>query len=275
MFRRLLWLTVVCMLFFAAGCSSKETADNDENTKTSPTQTEEKDHENEKTSNSSPGNNENKPDSKSPGTDQNEKNEPDTGNDTIIKAVEQDGQRTIHYPQLNMKDKGEEQKINDLIYSDITAYASQYDGGTLTVDYQIKWYTMETLSIFYTAEFSGGAYPGEHVYLTSLNLETGEKIALPNLVEINEDFVQLLKESPYLDPENPASPNKDKKAAILDYLDSIGVPELVNALQHADEINPGTNSHNIYSCIQGHHVIVSIGVPHALGDHAEFKVSLD
>ena len=46
---------------------------------------------------------------------------------------------------------------------------------------------------------------------------------MPNLVEINEDFVQLLKESPYLDPENPASPNEDKKAAVLDYLDSFGV----------------------------------------------------
>lgn len=268
MYRRLLWLAVALAFIFATGCDSKETEEKNETTNNPPAQTEEDYNEGttneEPNSNPFPGNN-----------DENKQDKTDVAATEIQKATEQDGERTIHYPQLVMQDASEERKINDLIYSEVTAYASQYDGGTLIVDFQVMLHTDNTLSILYNAEYNGEAYPTELIFTTNIDLNNGEKMKLSDVAVVNEDFVEKFKRSPYLDGENPSSPNEEKKAAVLDYLESIEVTELVDALKQGDQASMTDNPYGAFSYLQDDSVVVSIGVPHAIGDHAEFKVSLD
>lgn len=267
MYRRLLWLAVACVFIFLVGCDTKKTVEINETTNNPSIQTEEEN--NEETPIEQPNSD------PSPGNNENEQDKTDIAATEIQKATEQDGERTIHYPQLVMQDASEERKINDLIYSEVTAYASQYDGGTLIVDFQIMWHTDYTLSILYNSEFNGGMYPTELIFTTNINLRNGEKIGLSDVVEINENFVEKLKGSPYLDPENSTSPNEEKKAAVLDYLNSIEVSQLVDALKQGDQTNSDSNQYNVYSYLQDETVVASIEIPHAIGDHAEFRVRLD
>lgn len=268
MYRKLLWLAVACIFIFAAGCDSKETEEKNETTNNPPSQTEEQDNEGtskgEVNSDPSPGNN-----------NENEQDNTDAAAPEIQKATKQDGERTIHYPQLVLQDASEERKINDLIYSEVTAYASQYNEATLVVDFQVMWQTDDSLSILYNAEYNGGAYPTELIFTTNIDLKNGEKMKLSDVTVINEDFVEKLKRSPYLDGENPSSPNEEKEAAVLDYLNSIEVSELVDALKQGDQTNTDNNQYSVYSYLQDDSVVVSIGVPHSIGDHAEFRVTLD
>lgn len=275
MYRRLLWLAIVCIFVFAAGCDSKETKEKADYTKKPVTAADEENKKDNDTTNEKPDSNHSPDSEPSTGNNENEQDETSAPTSEIKKSTEHDGDRTIHYPQLVMQDASEKRKNNDLIYSRVTAYASQYDGGKLVVDFQIIWHTDDTLSILYNAEFNGGMYPSEHIFTTNIDLRNGEEITLSDVVVINEDFVNKLKNSTYLDSENLSSPNNEKKVAVLDYLNNIPVAELVSALKHADEVNTDTNLYSVYSYIQGDSVVVSIGVPHALGDHADFRISLD
>lgn len=282
MYRRLLWLAVVCVFIFTAGCDSNTTGEKADSTKKTPTQTEEDTNQDtvseEPDSNPSPGNNDiekTNPDS-STGNKENKKDEVDTAAPEIQKATDQDGNRTIHYPQLvNMQGESKEKQMNDLIKNEITSFADQYSDGTLSIDFQIMRHTDDTLSILYHADYMGGAYPTELIFTTNIDLNHGKKMKLSDVALIDKSFVKKLKESPYLDSERPSAPNEEKETAVLDYVNSIEVSELVDALRQADQTTMDANPYGVYSYLQDDFVVVSIGVPHAIGDHAEFRVSLD
>ena len=95
------------------------------------------------------------------------------------------------------------------------------------------------------------------------------------MVSINEMFIDTFKQSPYIDGEHPPSPNEGKKTAVLEYLNSINQQELIKSFKQADDPSNEDNPFGIYSYFLEDFLIVSIQVPHALGDHAEFKVNLE
>lgn len=267
--RKFLWLAVAALFLFAAGCSESQTAEKADNPPT-----ESKQHPDKK--NSPPSKKEKNEKSASPENEKSKtanrnKKEIDSGIIKIAKATEKIGQQTIHYPRLTLPDEKIESKVNDLIYHDITAYASQHNGTFLAVDYEIMWYTIETLSVLYRAQTKGS----ENLYAATINLRNGEKITLSNLAEIDKNFVQQLKNSPFLHPKNPDSHLKKKRADVLKYLDSIGTKKLVRALEQADEINADTNPYEIYSCLVGNRILITMKGPRSLGGNILLKVNLD
>ena len=118
-------------------------------------------------------------------------------------------------------------------------------------------------------------YPTQLLFTTNINLKEGKKIRLSDVFSINERFVEQFKQSPYIDWENPSNPNKEKQAVVVEYLSSIKQQELMNAFKQADDPSIEDNPYGIYSYFKEGFLIISIQVPHALGDHAEFKMNVE
>jgi len=192
----------------------------------------------------------------------------------------QDGNITIQYPQLTqMEDHNKQQKINNTIKKEAILFVNQYNAPdtTLNMDYQMMVNSSESLSILYSGDLSvtGGLYPSHLVFTTNMNVGTGEKLRALDQYVIDELFIDKLKNSSYLDWENSDSPNVEKKKAVIEYLNSISTNELIGALIHGDRPTIQENLYGVYTYFKDDSLIISIQVPHALGDHAEFRLKLD
>lgn len=193
-------------------------------------------------------------------------------------ATYENGELAIHYPQLaNMKDKDLEQRINQLIKEDATLFLTQYQDSeaSLEMTFEVNLSEADTFSILYTGDYNGGMYPTNLVFTTNIDWKKGKKVKLSELFVIDEHFIEALKKSKYLDRENPPEPNLEKEAAVIDYLNSFNTQDFIDALKKADHPNPEENPYGIFSYNLNDAVIISIQVPHALGDHAEFELNLD
>ncbi|WP_428908087.1 hypothetical protein [Niallia sp. Krafla_26] len=196
----------------------------------------------------------------------------------LKKSTYQNGGFLIHYPQLTqMEDKLKEQQINELLEKEILEYVAQYEDvdATLTMDYEVMLNTPYTLSIRYTGDyyFKGGMYPSYLLFTTNLDLPNGEKLRLDDFVQVNEEFIKKFKSVPYMDRENP--PNEELTNAVKDYVESMNPSVLKQAFDQADLPNLNDNQHGIFTFIQDDALIISIQVPHVIGDHVEFKMELD
>jgi hypothetical protein len=275
--RKLLSVIFACGCVFAVGCQSQEVKQA-ENMQPPQKQTEEsvenKDLTEQEASDSLQGNAPTKEDPPSVTQEEN------VISYQLKKEIYQNGDRTIHYPQLmQMEDRNKEQQINELLKKEVLKYVSQLEDidATLNLDYQVMMNTQNTLSILYTGDYSvsGGIYPTHHLFTTNVNIKDGGKIRLSDVVTINETFVEKFKQSPYMDREQPSSPNNEKSTAVKEYLNSINQQELIDAFKQADNPSIEDNPFGIYTYFAEDVLIISIQVPHALGDHAEFQFDLE
>ncbi|MEH7225294.1 hypothetical protein V7112_15905 [Bacillus sp. JJ1566] len=193
-------------------------------------------------------------------------------------ATYENGKLTIHYPQLiKMQNTELEQQINHLIKDEVILFLNQYQDGDapLKMDYEVILPDSDTFSIQYTGNYNGGMYPTRLLFTTNIDWKTGEKIRLSDLFVLDEHFIETLKVAKYIDWENPPELNKEKQAAIIEYLNTINNQDLIGAFQKADHSNPEVNPYGIFSYYLNNTVVFSIQVPHALGDHAEFELNMD
>ncbi len=185
------------------------------------------------------------------------------------------GNIIVHFPQLTeMENITLEQQINEFLKREILQFVHQYENGdaTLEIDYGVMTDTQDTLSILYTGYYSGGAYPSHLLFTTNIDLRTGEKIRLFDKVSINEDFIKKFNHAPYIIRENPTSPNEEISLAVKEYLNQITQEELIKAFKQADLTDMTDNAYGVYSYFQDGALVISIQVPHVIGDHAEFKM---
>ncbi|WP_449537628.1 hypothetical protein [Ferdinandcohnia sp. Marseille-Q9671] len=211
----------------------------------------------------------------SPSKQSEEEEKPDTFQ--IATAIHEEGTYSISFPQLIQKQNSGLDMINELIKKEAILFLEQYkDGGSsLSMDYQITFQTDDTVSILYTGDYSGGMYPTHLLFTTNIDLKNERKIELPDVFVIDEQFIETFREASYLDPDNPDSPNVEKQAAVIEYLTSMNTQELTNAFSKADRTNPKENLYGIFSYYTEDSLIISFQVPHALGDHAEFKLKVE
>ncbi|MFS0861890.1 hypothetical protein [Fredinandcohnia sp. 179-A 10B2 NHS] len=180
----------------------------------------------------------------------------------------------IQYPQLTKTQNKElEERINKQIADDVLLYANQYKSteDMLEMNYQIMMQTSEIISILFLGEYNAGMYPTHLLFTTTVDLQEGEKIKLPVRVEINEEFIDRFLKSKYIDRESPESPNEEKQAAVIEYVKGIPRNDLIDAFKTADIPDMDQNVYGIYSYYTEDGMVISIQVPHALGDHAEFQ----
>ncbi|WP_338469654.1 DUF4163 domain-containing protein [Niallia sp. XMNu-256] len=193
----------------------------------------------------------------------------------LKRATYEKGDLRVHFPQITeMQSNMKEKQINGIIKEEIFEFVNQYedDIATLEMDYEVMTETENILSIVYSGYYSGGAYPSHLLFTTNIDMRTGEKIRLPNTITINEEFIDKFNKASYIN-RDPNSPNvKELSLAVRDYLKQITVEELINGFKQADLPSMTENPYGVYSFFQDDTFIISIRVPHVIGDHAEFKI---
>jgi hypothetical protein len=177
----------------------------------------------------------------------------------------------INYPQLTKSsDHQKEKTINQLIKKEaikvLNYYLPDLQDLTLEINYEIKSKSPSLLSIQYTGVgyMNGAAHPNNHYYTTNIDIETGTILKLKDMINIDENFVDNLKQNA-----------KSMKPEHQGILSSIHPSDLLNMLTNADSLdNIGTeNQSDTFSYFTSDSLGISIPVSHAKGDHAEFEIT--
>lgn len=165
----------------------------------------------------------------------------------------------INYPQITgLKDLEQQNAINALIRDEALKVRNYYAGAdqpfTLEIDYQLKLVRENLLSIQYTGVgyAEGAAYPNNLIFTTNIDLRNGSKLRLKDLVNINESLVKTLQSEKL----------KSLKPEHHEILKGFTDEELLDKLNRADSFS--------YLTIDS--LGISLSVPHAIGDHAEFEI---
>jgi hypothetical protein len=182
---------------------------------------------------------------------------------------------TINYPQVIITDNSDLQgRVNDLIKGDVLYdFTNGVDEDlNLELDYDIQLNSPGLLSIRYSGVGyqKDASYPNNWYFTTNINMKTGEKVLLSDLVTIDEAFIELFKNAQYINTDN----NNELQEAVNEYINNIDTHELIDALTHSDIRSAVENPSHVYSYMTEESLVISIGVPHALGDHAEFQIDL-
>jgi hypothetical protein len=177
----------------------------------------------------------------------------------------------IAYPQIvGLSDTNRQKEINDLIKKEALKILDYYNIGeevSLDINYDIKWKGTNLLSIKYfgVSNIKGAAYPENMFYTTNVDMNNVNIVKLTDIININEDFVEKVKEGKYVAWDSELS------SAINLIKEDIDSYNLVNEFQNADSMCEENTSFS-FSYFTKDSLGISIGVAHALGDHAEFEI---
>ncbi|HBF40095.1 MAG TPA: hypothetical protein DDW50_22665 [Firmicutes bacterium] len=192
----------------------------------------------------------------------------------ILKANYQKGNVQIYYPQvIRMKDVHKQEIINRIIQNDVFGDEVQYyeklgNGSDYELDYKIQLEGPNLLSIEYLGYRyeKGTPHPTQIFYTTNINLHQGTRLQLKDVVTIDKAFIEKLKKSRY----RPWNSNLDWQSDAYRYaLMNLNDEQLIEELNHADDLQSG---YNTFSYFTQDSLGISLGLPHALGDHAEFEI---
>lgn len=179
---------------------------------------------------------------------------------------------TIKYPEISgLNDIDNQKKINTTLKDEalkvLNYYEDSYGSVELNIDYKIVYMNQNILSIQYSGlgSVSNAAHPNNLFFTTNIDIKTGERLRLKDIVNIDQDFANkfLNGEFKALWPEQSVAlkhyTNDEIRKYFLeaDSLDSIGTDQQSDVFSYFTDDSLG----------------ISISVGHAIGDHAEFKIS--
>lgn len=182
---------------------------------------------------------------------------------------------TVNYPQIiNLGDEDKQKAINEIIKNDaLEGFTEGVDDNlTLEINYNIQLETSNLFSIQYygLSTTKGAAYPTNEFYTTNIDIENGKKLKLADLIKIDDSLVDSFRNGSYvaLDPNN-----SEMEAAVNQYVNNISNEDLIKYFNQADSRKIEENPSNTYSYLTKDSIVISINVPHAIGDHAEYKIA--
>ena len=176
----------------------------------------------------------------------------------------------INYPQItNLNDSDKQKMVNDLIKNEalkVLNYYPMVDSGlSLEINYEIKRKSANLLSIQYSGVgyVKDAAHPNNIFYSTNINMDKGIRLRLKDIVKIDKNFIGKFKEA-----------SKALKSDYNGILDELSNEDLIKKFSEADSLdNIGTeNQSDTFSYLTNDSLGISVSVPHALGDHAEFEI---
>jgi len=185
----------------------------------------------------------------------------------------------IKYPQIEgLIDSAKEEKINKLIEADVL-YGIEEDTGenlNLNLAYKIRLKSADTLSIEYDGEGynENASYPVNWYFTTNIDVKSGEKIKLTDVVAADDSLVKKFRRSKYIDrgfTDNETSA-KELQSAVCEYVTGIGDEDLIGYFKQSGSRNMEENPSCTFFSLSEDSIIISINVPHVLGDHAEFEL---
>ncbi|HOJ10502.1 MAG TPA: DUF4163 domain-containing protein [Clostridiales bacterium] len=190
------------------------------------------------------------------------------------------GKIAINYPQVvNMTDSAVQNNINEIIKGNALKDKDELAKVTEEVTYELTYdvmYTSENLlSIKYEGYsfFKGAAHPNNFIYTTNIDIEKQEVLKLKDFVNIDEDFVNIFKNGKYISMGDEEI-TSELKAALTEELNQTDTNGWINRLNNADTAGVDNYS-GVYSCLTRDSLVISIGVPHFMGDYAVFKINYE
>ena len=190
----------------------------------------------------------------------------------------------IDYPQIrDFSDQTKEAVINKLIKDEalkiLLYYQSEEANFNLEIAFNVTWQSKELLSVQYTGigYAEGAAYPNKLFYTTNINLMSGEKIKLADVVFIDRAFIDRFRDGELVSGEEAV--RDELKAAFQAYLSAMTADDLIALFHKADFSGDSGDSGETgftlaesYSYFTGDSLGISIGVPHVLGDYAQYEL---
>ena len=187
----------------------------------------------------------------------------------------------IDYPQIrDFSDQTKEAVINKLIKDEalkiLLYYQSEEANFNLEIAFNVTWQSKELLSVQYTgiSYAEGAAYPNKLFYTTNINLMSGEKIKLADVVFIDRAFIDRFKDGELVSGEEAV--RDELKAALQDYLSAMTADDLIALFHKADfsgdSGETGFALAESYSYFAEDSLGISIAVPYALGDYALYEL---
>ncbi|WP_372999651.1 DUF4163 domain-containing protein [Lutispora sp.] len=177
----------------------------------------------------------------------------------------------IKYPQISgLSDNEKQKKINRTLKNEaikvINYYENPYGSVELSIDYKVTLKNPNILSVQYSGvgSVSNAAHPNNLFFTTNINIMTGERLRLKDIVEIDKNFAQkfLNEEFKSMWPE---------QSEALEYFTSEEVQEYFKEADSLDNIGTEKQS-DVFSYLTTNSLGISISVGHAIGDHAEFEI---
>ncbi|MFL0165687.1 hypothetical protein [Candidatus Clostridium helianthi] len=189
----------------------------------------------------------------------------------IISETYDDNQGTkISYPQItDFNDAEKQKKLNETIKNEALKgnnYYKDVDGKvTIDIKYEIVCQEPEILSIIYSGvgNVSGAAHPSNLFYTTNLDIINNKKLRLNDIVDVNDDFVNMLIIGKF------KAVNSDYEAQ---YKSDINISSLDDWKKRLLAADPSDNMGSEFCYMTKDSLGLSVGVIHALGDHAEFEI---
>lgn len=188
----------------------------------------------------------------------------------VSKTYDNNKGTKISYPQISDLSDAEKQKgLNEIIKNEALKgnnYYKDVDGEvTIDINYKIVCQEPELLSIIYSGvgNVSGAAHPSNLFYTTNLDITNRKNLRLNDIVNINDDFINMLINGGF------KAVNSEYEAEYKSEINMLTLEEWKKRLLAAD---PSDKMGSEFSYMTKDSLGISIGVIHALGDHAEFEI---
>lgn len=200
------------------------------------------------------------------------------GNYNITQNVYKNKNITVNYPQItNLGAANKQSTINQLIKNDVLAYVNDNiaEDSNLELKYSVKLQTPDLISIKYSGVGSrpSSAHPDDTFYTTNISIKDSKKLRLSDIVNVDINLANAFKKGQYVDSRGMS---KDAQEQITGYVkDNISTNDLVKYFNEADSFDiKNVNQSITFSYLTKDAIVISVSVPHALGDHAEFSIPI-
>lgn len=185
----------------------------------------------------------------------------------------------ISFPKvIGLANYNNEQKINHIIKNDalkiLDYYKTADNNLNLDINYDIKLKENDLLSIQYSGVgyVKGAAHPNNLFYTTNVDIKNQSRLRLKDKIIIDQNFIDKLRKGEY--KTAGSEKNSELKAAVFNVLNSYSNQELMKILNESDILYSSSNENQsgAFSYFTNDSIGISLSMPHAIGDHAEFEI---
>lgn len=170
-----------------------------------------------------------------------------------------DIESNIQYPVFT--NIANEEQVNQLILDYINQIETRYnadDSLTLSISYQIMFQNERYISIYFSGDVEGAAYPRPFKATLNIDLVQVSRAALNNIVNLNDNFINI-----FSDAAQTKFESIDVNMSDVMSLDSIK-----ETLEQAD-IMFDSDVQSYFTCDE---VVIILGVSHVMGDYIEISI---
>jgi len=187
------------------------------------------------------------------------------------------GTVVINYPQLiSLTDNELQNSINERLRESALSNYLAGDTKELTyeLDYEVMFSGSDLISIRYTgySYMQGAAHPNTFLFTYNLDVKTQRRLQLKDLFTVSEGFVAAVRGGTICSDKHELSP--EYLELVENYLNEYNTAAWMTHLTNSDT-DGSENDLAVYSYLTGDSLVVSIFIPHYMGDYIELAVSCE